>query len=226
MPCRAVPCSVSCFAVQFPGHSVPCLTFPRLAVRDGTSCLVSVHYSTSHMAVTTAASPSWPVVLCCACHVVTKIMSAITASIWSFSRSGSALLGGWLSDKIHYQYTFLITAVLQGMSILCLVPLIPLVAAEKHSTAVLLPRCLPMPRSSFICSCGCPTNPTRILLPPTPRPSLRAKNRRAKVQPEDEVAAPGTLGGDATAPLLRSGLDDTLVSRAADACSGGGGVRR
>ena len=47
-----------------------------------------------------------------------------------FSWSGSAALGGLLIDRLGYQATFLITAALQGVSMLCLVPLLLLVQAE------------------------------------------------------------------------------------------------
>ena len=47
-----------------------------------------------------------------------------------FSWSGSALLGGILIDEFGYQKTFLITATLQGISALCLLPLLVLVQAE------------------------------------------------------------------------------------------------
>ena len=50
-----------------------------------------------------------------------------------FSWSGSALLGGLLIDRFGYQTTFLLTATLQGISALCLLPLLALVHAERDA---------------------------------------------------------------------------------------------
>ena len=94
------------------------------------------------------------------------------------SWSGSALLGGWLSDRIHYQYTFLVTAGLQGMALACLLPLIPLVAAEKKAKVHTSPRPAP-PRSphslahhSPCFSAPRPTPPHSAPLPYTTPPPL------------------------------------------------------
>jgi len=48
-----------------------------------------------------------------------------------FSWSGSAMLGGLLIDRFGYNVTFLITASLQGCSMLCITPLVLLVHAEE-----------------------------------------------------------------------------------------------
>ena len=52
-------------------------------------------------------------------------------SINSFSWSGSAMLGGFLIDSYGYRTTFMITASLQFVSMLCLTPLLLLVQAER-----------------------------------------------------------------------------------------------
>ena len=52
-----------------------------------------------------------------------------------FSWSGSAALGGVLIDAVGYRNTFRVTAVLQTLSILCVVPLMTLVPAEKGAKA-------------------------------------------------------------------------------------------
>lgn len=54
------------------------------------------------------------------------------SSITSFGWCGSALLGGYLSDKYDYTHTFLFTAMLQGCSTLTLVFLIPLVPRKEE----------------------------------------------------------------------------------------------
>jgi predicted MFS family arabinose efflux permease len=49
-------------------------------------------------------------------------------SVAAFGWCGSAALGGWLSDRFDYTYTFLITAILQtaGIAVWCLLlPLVP-----------------------------------------------------------------------------------------------------
>ena len=57
-------------------------------------------------------------------------------SVVSFGWCGSAALGGWLSDKYDYTFTFLITAIIQTIGILCFFPLIPLVPRKEQDLAV------------------------------------------------------------------------------------------
>ena len=56
-------------------------------------------------------------------------------SVVSFGWCGSAAIGGWLSDKYDYTFTFLITAIIQSVGILCFLPLIPLVPRKEQDLA-------------------------------------------------------------------------------------------
>jgi len=53
-------------------------------------------------------------------------------SVVSFGWCGSAAIGGWLSDKYDYTFTFLITAIIQSVGVLCFLPLIPLVPRKEQ----------------------------------------------------------------------------------------------
>ena len=57
-------------------------------------------------------------------------------SVVSFGWCGSAALGGWLSDKYDYTFTFLITAIIQTIGVLCFFPLFPLVPRKEQDLAV------------------------------------------------------------------------------------------
>merc|ERR1711871_1856523 len=57
-------------------------------------------------------------------------------SIAQFGWCGSAALGGYLVDRYNYSYTFLITAFIQGTSLLFWSMLIPLVPRKEHSSSV------------------------------------------------------------------------------------------
>ena len=57
-------------------------------------------------------------------------------SVVSFGWCGSAALGGWLTDKYDYTYTFFITAIIQGIGIICFLPLVPLVPRKEQDLAV------------------------------------------------------------------------------------------
>ena len=52
-------------------------------------------------------------------------------SITSFGWCGSAALGGYLGDRYGYSFTFIITAIMQGISTAMVIPLWPIVAMEK-----------------------------------------------------------------------------------------------
>ena len=54
-------------------------------------------------------------------------------SVNLFSWSGSSMLGGYLIKTYGFNTTFIITAVLQAISIGCLLPLLPLVRAESST---------------------------------------------------------------------------------------------
>ena len=56
-------------------------------------------------------------------------------SVVSFGWCGSAAIGGWLSDKYDYTFTFLITAIIQSVGVLCFLPLIPLVPRKEQDLA-------------------------------------------------------------------------------------------
>ena len=53
-------------------------------------------------------------------------------SIASFGWCGSAALGGYLADKYDYSFTFMITAVLQGLGGVLLLLLLPLVPVDEN----------------------------------------------------------------------------------------------
>ena len=53
-------------------------------------------------------------------------------SIASFGWCGSAALGGFLADKYDYSFTFMITAVLQGLGGVLLLLLLPLVPVDEN----------------------------------------------------------------------------------------------
>jgi MFS family permease len=64
-----------------------------------------------------------------------KSLDAVAAFGWC----GSAALGGWLSDKFDYTYTFLITAILQSVGIgvwTLLLPLVPRTEGSSHDNVV------------------------------------------------------------------------------------------
>ena len=52
-------------------------------------------------------------------------------SVASFGWCGSAAFGGWLSDKYDYTYTFLITAIIQGVGVAVWALLLPLVPRKE-----------------------------------------------------------------------------------------------
>jgi len=56
-------------------------------------------------------------------------LESINTCTWS----GSAVLGGWLCDRIGYRHTFIITAALQGCSLVLSAPLAFLVALETRN---------------------------------------------------------------------------------------------
>jgi MFS family permease len=53
-------------------------------------------------------------------------------SVSGFGWCGSAALGGWLTDRYDYTFTFLITAMLQTVGILVYALLLPLVPAQEE----------------------------------------------------------------------------------------------
>merc|ERR1712194_650117 len=60
-----------------------------------------------------------------------KSLDAVSGFGWS----GSAALGGWLSDKYEYTYTFLITAIVQSIGIgvwTLLLPLVPRIEGPRQ----------------------------------------------------------------------------------------------
>ena len=59
-----------------------------------------------------------------------KSLDAVSGFGWS----GSAALGGWLSDKFDYTYTFLITAIVQSIGIGVWTLLLPLVPRTEESS--------------------------------------------------------------------------------------------
>jgi MFS family permease len=56
-------------------------------------------------------------------------------SVSSFGWCGSAALGGWLTDRYDYTFTFLITAMMQTVGILVYALLLPLVPAQEEDLA-------------------------------------------------------------------------------------------
>jgi len=57
-------------------------------------------------------------------------------SITSFGWCGSAALGGYLGDTYGYSFTFIITAIMQGISTAMMIPLWPIVAKESDAKKV------------------------------------------------------------------------------------------
>jgi len=53
-------------------------------------------------------------------------------SVASFGWCGSAALGGWLTDKYDYTFTFLITAIIQSVGVLFYFALVPLVPRKEQ----------------------------------------------------------------------------------------------
>mmetsp|Transcript_2307 Transcript_2307/g.4932 ORF Transcript_2307/g.4932 Transcript_2307/m.4932 type:complete len:547 (-) Transcript_2307:50-1690(-) len=56
-------------------------------------------------------------------------------SVVSFGWCGSAALGGWLTDKYDYTFTFLITAIIQSVGVFCFFALVPLVPRKEQELA-------------------------------------------------------------------------------------------
>lgn len=68
------------------------------------------------------------------------------ASLTNMTWSGSAVLGGYLVDRHDYTFTFLITAGIYAVGVLCYMPLLWWVPRKENEVSASTPLKLPIPR--------------------------------------------------------------------------------